>query len=149
MGFSPTTSLPILRRLDLTSENSVSPTLKSSTSSASWITQRKKRLEHMSKVQVMEVRRRRWLQRRSGGKICTYSSEVWFVASVLPLLIEICKIVNREAHQFNFCSMCMVRFEFPQPTFKKLMKEHCMEPFFVFQVRDAAHCYLFAIVTYL
>eukprot|EP00250_Pteridium_aquilinum_P006683 c16550_g1_i2 orf=230-2653(+) len=25
-------------------------------------------------------------------------------------------------------------FEFPQPTFQKLMKEHCMEPFFVFQV---------------
>ncbi|KAH7434487.1 hypothetical protein KP509_06G019400 [Ceratopteris richardii] len=25
-------------------------------------------------------------------------------------------------------------FEFPQPTFLKLMKEHCMEPFFVFQV---------------
>ncbi|KAG0569601.1 hypothetical protein KC19_6G101700 [Ceratodon purpureus] len=25
-------------------------------------------------------------------------------------------------------------FEFPQPTFTKLMKEHCMEPFFVFQV---------------
>ncbi|KAJ8765315.1 hypothetical protein K2173_012012 [Erythroxylum novogranatense] len=25
-------------------------------------------------------------------------------------------------------------FEYPQPTFQKLMKEHCMEPFFVFQV---------------
>eukprot|EP01018_Ginkgo_biloba_P035540 Gb_23784 [translate_table: standard] len=25
-------------------------------------------------------------------------------------------------------------FDFPQPTFQKLMKEHCMEPFFVFQV---------------
>jgi len=25
-------------------------------------------------------------------------------------------------------------FEFPQPTFQALMKEHCMEPFFVFQV---------------
>jgi len=24
-------------------------------------------------------------------------------------------------------------FEFPQPTFRKLMKEHCMEPFLVFQ----------------
>ncbi|CAL5420609.1 unnamed protein product [Camellia sinensis] len=24
-------------------------------------------------------------------------------------------------------------FEYPQPTFQKLMKEHCMEPFFVFQ----------------
>ncbi|KAJ0025694.1 hypothetical protein Pint_06764 [Pistacia integerrima] len=26
------------------------------------------------------------------------------------------------------------RFEYPQPTFQKLMKENCMEPFFVFQV---------------
>lgn len=26
------------------------------------------------------------------------------------------------------------RFDYPQPTFQKLMKEHCMEPFFVFQV---------------
>ncbi|GJM88530.1 hypothetical protein PR202_ga04604 [Eleusine coracana subsp. coracana] len=26
------------------------------------------------------------------------------------------------------------RFEYPQPTFQKLMKEQCMEPFFVFQV---------------
>ncbi|KAJ1386496.1 P-type ATPase [Sesbania bispinosa] len=25
-------------------------------------------------------------------------------------------------------------FDYPQPTFQKLMKEHCMEPFFVFQV---------------
>ncbi|PSS04631.1 Manganese-transporting ATPase, partial [Actinidia chinensis var. chinensis] len=25
-------------------------------------------------------------------------------------------------------------FEYPQPTFQKLMKEHCMEPFFIFQV---------------
>ncbi|KAK3018805.1 hypothetical protein RJ639_005043 [Escallonia herrerae] len=25
-------------------------------------------------------------------------------------------------------------FEYPQPTFQKLMKEHCMEPFFVFQI---------------
>ncbi|KAF6151874.1 hypothetical protein GIB67_010448 [Kingdonia uniflora] len=25
-------------------------------------------------------------------------------------------------------------FEYPQPTFQKLLKEHCMEPFFVFQV---------------
>ena len=26
------------------------------------------------------------------------------------------------------------RFDYPQPTFQKLMKEHIMEPFFVFQV---------------
>lgn len=30
---------------------------------------------------------------------------------------------------FVFC-----RFDYPQPTFQKLMKENCMEPFFVFQV---------------
>lgn len=28
----------------------------------------------------------------------------------------------------------LYRFEYPQPTFQKLMKEQCMEPFFVFQV---------------
>ncbi|KVH92695.1 Cation-transporting P-type ATPase, partial [Cynara cardunculus var. scolymus] len=33
-------------------------------------------------------------------------------------------------------------FEYPQPTFQKLMKEHCMEPFFVFQVRCDIFCCL-------
>ena len=32
-----------------------------------------------------------------------------------------------------FVSACR-RFDYPQPTFQKLMKENCMEPFFVFQV---------------
>lgn len=31
-----------------------------------------------------------------------------------------------------------IRFDYPQPTFQKLMKEHCMEPFFVFQVRSCS-----------
>lgn len=34
-----------------------------------------------------------------------------------------------------FCKFFwLYRFEYPQPTFQKLMKEQCMEPFFVFQV---------------
>ena len=38
---------------------------------------------------------------------------------------------------FNYSLMeisLSCRFDYPQPTFQKLMKEHCMEPFFVFQV---------------
>lgn len=35
---------------------------------------------------------------------------------------------------FLFKCFWLHRFEYPQPTFQKLMKEQCMEPFFVFQV---------------
>ena len=38
------------------------------------------------------------------------------------------------------------RFEYPQPTFQKLMKENCMEPFFVFQVCN--HWKLFCLLSY-
>lgn len=52
------------------------------------------------------------------------------------LQTEVYRAVLGWIHQFNLrLLMCMNRFEFPQPTFQKLMKEHCMEPFFVFQVR--------------
>ncbi|XP_060201476.1 probable manganese-transporting ATPase PDR2 isoform X1 [Lycium barbarum] len=34
----------------------------------------------------------------------------------------------------KLCLFTFERFEYPQPTFQKLMKEQVMEPFFVFQV---------------
>jgi hypothetical protein len=39
----------------------------------------------------------------------------------------------------------LFRFEYPQPTFQKLLKEQCMEPFFVFQVLSLNHILSFLI----
>lgn len=40
-----------------------------------------------------------------------------------------------------YSSSILRRFEYPQPTFQKLMKEQCMEPFFVFQVSHMTSIY--------
>jgi hypothetical protein len=72
MGYSPTTFRLTLRKLDSTLENNALLILKSSISSASWITPQKKHLERMPRAQAMVVRQRHWLQLRNGEKICMY-----------------------------------------------------------------------------
>lgn len=57
----------------------------------------------------------------------------------LTLLVEVC-LSETGLGLINLILLCNVyislscRFDYPQPTFQKLMKEHIMEPFFVFQV---------------
>lgn len=57
----------------------------------------------------------------------------------LTLLVEV-RLSETGLGLINLILLCNVyislscRFDYPQPTFQKLMKEHIMEPFFVFQV---------------
>lgn len=69
------------------------------------------------------------------NKLTAFDYGMWRIGFVEP---DPCYRIGMFDSLFNapffFKCFWLYRFEYPQPTFQKLMKEQCMEPFFVFQV---------------